>query len=69
VKDRFSYSFSMNLRKKAQETLDDVSDASRRVVDSTEWATIALVAVAAVSVVALAVAVTALNEGRAHVVA
>lgn len=59
----------MNLRKKAQETLDDVADASRQVVDTTEWATIALVAVAAVSLLALGVAVTALNEGRSHVVA
>jgi len=67
--DSFGYSFPMNLRRKAQETLDDVSDASRRVVDSTEWATVALVAVAAVSLVALAVAVAALHDGRAHVVA
>jgi hypothetical protein len=50
----------MNLRKKAQETLSDVSDASRQVVDSTQWATVALVAVAAVSLLALGVAVTAL---------
>lgn len=59
----------MNLRKKAQETLEDVSDASRQVIGTTEVATVALVAVAAVSVLALVVAVTALHEGRAHVVA
>lgn len=50
----------MNLRKKAKETLEDVSRASGKVVDSTEWATVALVAVAAVSVFALAIAVVAL---------
>jgi hypothetical protein len=69
VKDVFSYSFFMNLRKKAQETLEGVQGASKAVVDSTEWATIALIAVAAVSVLALGLAVTALHEGRAHVVA
>lgn len=59
----------MNLRKKAKETLSDVSDAAERVVDSTEWATIALVAVAAVSLLALGIAITALTDGRTHVVA
>jgi hypothetical protein len=59
----------MNLRKKAEETLSDVSDAAERVVDSTEWATVALVAVAAVSLLALGIAVTALHDGRVHVVA
>lgn len=54
----------MNLRKKAQETLSDVSDASRQVVDSTQWATVALVGVAAVSVLALAVGLTALAVAR-----
>ncbi|WP_371591273.1 hypothetical protein [Streptomyces sp. NBC_00470] len=50
----------MNLRKQAKETLSGVTDASRAVVDSTEWATVALVAVAACSLLALAVATTAL---------
>lgn len=51
----------MNLRKRAKETLEDVSDASKKVVDSTEWATIALVAVAAVSLLALAVSLGVLS--------
>lgn len=55
----------MNLRKKAKDALDDVSDASRQVVDSTQWATVALVAVAAVSVLALAVGLVALAESKA----
>lgn len=55
----------MNLRKRAKDTLDDVSDASRQVVDSTQWATVALVAVAAVSVLALAVGIVALADSRA----
>lgn len=56
----------MNLRKKAQETLSDVSDASRQVVDSTQWATIALVGVAAVSVLALALGLAALAQQRVN---
>ena len=54
----------MNLRKKAQETMSDVSDASRQVVDSTQWATVALVAVAGVSVLALLIGVAALTSTR-----
>lgn len=54
----------MKLTRQAKETLEDVTTASRRVVDSTEWATVALVAVAAVSVLALAVATTALVGSR-----
>lgn len=54
----------MNLRKKAKDALEDVSDASRQVVDSTQWATVALVAVAAVSVFALGVGLVALAEAR-----
>jgi hypothetical protein len=56
----------MNIRKKAHEaldaskaTLDDVSAASRQVVATTEWATVALIAVAAVSVLALGIGVAA----------
>jgi hypothetical protein len=57
----------MNLRKKAKDTLEDVSDASRQVIDSTQWATVALVAVAAVAVLALGVGLVALAEGRDRV--
>lgn len=70
MKWRLGYSFSMNLRRQAKETLEDVTTASRRVVDSTEWATVALVSVSAVSVLALVVAVAALSRakeaGHAH---
>lgn len=37
----------------AAETLAEVSTASRRVVETTEWATVALIAVSAVSLLAL----------------
>lgn len=40
--------------------MTDVSDASKKVIETTEWATIALIAVAAVAVLALGVGVTAL---------
>lgn len=69
MKSLLSYSFSMNLRKKAQDTLSDVSDASRQVIDTTEWATVALVSVCIVSVCALVAATLALNatrEGNVH---
>lgn len=56
----------MNLRKKASKTLEDVSDAAEKVVDSTEWATVALVGVAAVSVLALAIGIAALTTARRY---
>lgn len=59
----------MNLRKKASKTLEDVSEASKSVIEGTEWATVALVAVAAVSLLALAVATTALISARGEAVA
>jgi hypothetical protein len=43
----------------ARTTLDDVSTASRRVVETTEWATVALIAVSAVSLFALGIATAA----------
>lgn len=52
----------MNIRAKARETLTDVSDASKKVVETTNWATIALVAVAAVSVLALGVGLVAISR-------
>jgi len=54
-----------SLRKQTFETLDDVSTASRTVISSTEWATVALVAVAGVSLLALGLAVLALNRRAA----
>ncbi|MFV6033153.1 hypothetical protein [Streptomyces sp. NPDC056264] len=49
----------MNLRREAKGTLDDVSEASRRVIETTEWATVALIAVAAVSLFALGIGTAA----------
>lgn len=54
----------MNIRAKAKETLTDVSDASKKVVETTNWATVALIAVAAVSVLALGVGVVALARSN-----
>lgn len=50
------------MQTQARGAMADVSDASRRIVQTTEWATVALVAVAAVSVLALGVAVVALKK-------
>lgn len=52
----------MKLFTQARETMDDVSTASVKVVQTTEWATVALIAVAACSLLALGVAVYALNR-------
>lgn len=52
----------MNLRRKAKETLDDVSDASRKIVASTGWATVALIAVATVSILALGIGIYAIHK-------
>lgn len=52
----------LTISKKARETMEDVSTASRRVVETSEWATVALIAVAAVSLLALTVAVVALAK-------
>jgi hypothetical protein len=43
----------------AKETLQDVQVASQRVVATTEWATVALIAVSAVSLLALGIATAA----------
>jgi hypothetical protein len=43
----------------AKDTLEDVQEASRRVVATTEWATVALIAVSAVSLLALGIATAA----------
>lgn len=52
----------MNLRKKADATLSDMSDASKTVVSTTQWATVALVAVTALSLVGLMVGCVALRK-------
>lgn len=43
----------------ARDAMADVSTASRRVIETTEWATVALIAVAAVSVLALTIGTAA----------
>lgn len=54
----------MTIRKQARETMTDVSDASKKIVASTEWATVALIAVAAVSLFALSIGIIALNRSQ-----
>jgi hypothetical protein len=52
----------LNLRRRAKETLTDVSDASKTVIETTQWATIALIAVTAVSVLALGISLYTLSK-------
>lgn len=52
----------------ARDTLDEVSAASRRVVETTEWATVALIAVSAVSLLALGIATAAYIRAGQEVV-
>lgn len=54
----------MGLVSKTKTTLAGVADASTSVIETTGWATVALIAVTAVSVLALFAAVVAL--GRTH---
>ena len=57
----------MNLRRQAREALEDVSDASKKIVTSTEWATVALIAVATVSILALGIGIIAIHKaGKKH---
>ena len=56
----------MNIRQKAKNTMDDVSDASKKVVETANWSTVALIAVAAVSVLALGVGIAALTRAGAR---
>lgn len=56
----------MKIRTQAKETLDDLSTASKRVVETAEWSTVALVAVAAVSVCALGCATYAIYRAVNH---
>lgn len=52
----------MGLRRKTTETLDGVKRAASTVTETSSWATVALVAVAAVSLLALFVGVAALGR-------
>lgn len=61
----------MRITRKAQETLSHVSDASRdvsgaskKVAETSEFAAIALIGVCAVSILALAIGLTALMNTR-----
>jgi hypothetical protein len=52
----------MNLRKQAKEVMEDVTVASKKVEESAEWATVALMAVTCLSLAGLLVAVIALGR-------
>jgi len=52
----------MNLRKRAAETLQDVSNASKKFEETADWAGIALCVVAGVAVLALFTAILALER-------
>lgn len=52
----------MGIIRKSKETLGDVSDASRSVIASTQWATLALIAVALLAGCALVIGVHALGR-------
>lgn len=54
------YAGGMKLIDKARASLDGVQDASEQVIETTQMATVALVTVAAVSILALLLAVVAL---------
>lgn len=54
----------VNLRKQASETMTDVRDASNRVVATSEWAAVALLAVAGLSLAAFLVAMVALERAN-----
>lgn len=59
------YHEAMNLRKKARETLESMTEASEQVIETTNWATVALVAVAGLSLLGLAVGLVALSKAGA----
>jgi hypothetical protein len=52
----------LNLKKRAAETLQDVSSASKKIEETADWAAIALCVVAGVAAVALLTAVIALER-------
>lgn len=54
--------FMRNVLKQGTETLNDVSTASKRVVETTELASVALLAVAGVSLLAVVIALIALER-------
>lgn len=54
----------MKLTNRLKKTAEDVSDASKEVVSTSQTASLVLVAVAAVAILALVVGITALSEVR-----
>lgn len=52
----------LNVRKRAVQTMEDVSVASKKIADTADWASLALIAVAGVSALALLIAVVALER-------
>jgi hypothetical protein len=52
----------MNLTSRLKRTAEDVSDASKEVVSTSQTASAVLIAVAAVAILALAVGLVALSE-------
>lgn len=59
---RCTLSRVVNLRKRAAETMEDVSATSKKIADTADWATLALISIAGVAVVALLIAVVALER-------
>lgn len=57
----------MKLRQQAKDTMESVADASETVIETTQWATVALITVSAVSLVALGIALVALGKNTRHV--
>lgn len=59
-------SLTMKLRQQAKDTMESVTDASKTVINTTEWATVALITVSAVSLLALGIALIALGKNSRH---
>jgi hypothetical protein len=54
----------MKLTNRVKQTAEDISDASKEVVATSQVATVVLVAVGAVAILALAIGLVALSEVR-----
>ena len=54
----------MKITRRIHKTAEDLSDASKEVVATSQAASLALVAVAAVAILALGIAVIALSEAK-----
>jgi len=58
------YHYPMKLTSRLKQTAEDVSDASKEVVATSQTASVVLAAVAAVAILALAIGLVALSEVR-----